>query len=643
MASKNTLSADFARRVDAIREIFARESPEVRAELARVLPAYNALINMHAQTFEEFALQSVARDRGISYEDPLFDYRTILPPCPKCGETENIHRTEENVYLCNSCRKRYAANYKSISSGTNCKSIVWYQVLQCLLRFYTVDETCKYCGIATGTYYNIRNRLFYAMQIMMNDVKLYGNIQCDNTFVRLSFKGANLSDEDYPEDSIFYTEDYKPRKARARGRSNKYRERNMNTLCLFACIDECGHVMARVVGIGAATASLLRNCVGNDKILLNVPETETCPPGKFKEVQCEPGTPSLLISDKESAIKKFADEYGIAHECHVYRANGVQHRLPDGAHHIQNVNQLHHKLKDFLRKTNHIASRYIPGFLVFFEFIQNTGASQEAIEHLFRILSAPGLGRPKSFFAEMFETPNYLKQWLSSDNPLRYLHTNQVNAFFYYNERKKAIEKGLTPEMTVKEIADMCNLTPSSVRRNYKNLKKAGAEDRIEELFFNINPRKKGRMKRVRFSPERLMAFDDFYANRLLPAEQRLTAAHWAEKWAEMHGEKHHHKYWDYIFAKIVESGVRPPLPELKLMQKNPLKIYPFEVRAIALREEYENRIEAIRRTGKQKIDKAVIISKMAEEYGMKFESMKATISRIALQAIEKQEAALSK
>lgn len=637
MASRRTLSSVLSRRVDEVRDLFARESPEVRAEIVRVLPAYNALINMHAQTFEQFALQSVARERGINYEDPLFDYSTLRPPCPKCGEADNIHRTEENVYLCNSCRNRYAANHGSISSGTNCKSVVWYQVLHCMLNFYTVEETCKYCDIARGTYYNLRNRLFYAMQIMMEDVKLYGNIQCDNTFLRLSFKGTDLSEENYPEDSVFYTEDFKPRKARMRGSANKMKERSMNSICVFAGIDDSGHVMARVVGVGAATAALLYKCIGSDKILLQTPETDPFSFGAAKMTQNKPGSPSLLISDKEGAIKKFAEEYGIAHEEHVYRARGVQLHLPKGTHHIQNVNQIHHKLKDFIRKTHHISSRYLPGFLVLFEFIQNTGASQDAIEQLFRVLSLPGFGRPKSFFAELYETPNYLKQWLSSENPLRYLHVNQVNAFYYYNERQKAKEQGLEPEKTVQEIASLCGMTPSSVRRNYSNLKVSGAEEKIEELFRISNPLRKSKVHRERFSPERLMAYDDYYRNRTLSATERLTLKEWSYEWAEKHGEKHHHKYWEQIFRSISDSGVRPPLPKLKPVDDSYLR--PYEEKAIALRKEYEARIADARRAGNATVDKYAILCDIARENNFTVSNLRGMLSGVAVKATKKLEA----
>ena len=427
------------------------------------------------------------------------------------------------------------------------------------MNFSTVQETCRTCGITPNTYYSIRNRLFYAMQLMMDQVKLYGVIGCDITFARVSYKGLDLTDPDYPEESIFFQEDYKPRESRKRGDRNKLAERASNSVCIFTAIDDRGHCFVRFVGLGSASANRLLDRVGRDKFLLSVPASpDTLSVARSKQQRLStPGSPSLLVSDKERAIISFAAKYGIPHEHHIYRKNGVQLRLPSGAHDIQSVNQLHSKLKQFLRNTHYVSSKYLPGYLVLFEFLQNTQGSQAAITELFRILSQPGLGKPTSFYNEQYVVPNYLHQWISDENPLKHLKQNQIHAYYLYRTRLDDIQRGAKEPQAVSDIAEICGMSTSNVRRTYKNLESAGYGPHIMRMYKVSNPQRKQRIRKA-FSPEILAIYDAYNKHLMLSGSNRMTLAAFLREQSIKTGVEYKYKTMKYYFYEIEKSGLRP-------------------------------------------------------------------------------------
>lgn len=542
-------------RVDTFLTLFSKERTDIRAELASILPAYNELLEMHALSFEEFALQIEAEKQGLDYTDPLFSYASVRPTCPTCRTHETTKRVGPNMFVCNRCKTKFAANHNSISAGSKLPSIVWLKILRSILDLSSIQDTCRTCGITPTTYYNIRNRIFYAMQLMMEPIKLYGVVSCDITFSRVSFKGLDLSDPDYPEDSVFFRKDYKPRAGRKRGQHNPMSERGPNSVSIFTAIDDRGHVFARYVGLGQASSKRLFDCIGHDKILLTTPEKDPSPfhQGREGTDVSNPGSRSLLVSDKESAIIKYAAQYGLPHEYHVFRKNGVQFRLPDTAHNIQNVNQLHSKLKAFLRSANYVSTKYLPGFLVLFEFLQNTKASPEAIAALFKTLAQPGLGKSRTFYEEQYVIPNYLQQWLSDGNPLKHLKQNQIHSYYLYKTRLEAISANSDNIQSVAEIAALCGISPSSVRRNYKNLEAAGYGPVIMEMYRTGEPQRK-RSVRKAFSPDILALYDAFYSKS---CSSQRSLAQFLRDYNASNGTNLKYRNVAYYFKEIEGNGIR--------------------------------------------------------------------------------------
>ena len=536
-------------RVEKHLRAISREAPEIREQIAHYLPAFNKLAMLNAYSFEELALRKAAKDQGIkNYKDVLFDYSEVMPDCPlpchdKNDKVKNAHVTKLEkeptpTYFCNKCKKKFAPNYKSISSGAIKPARTWMQVFLCLIEGYPVRRICSICNIRPETYYKILLKLFYAMQIVLDEMKLYGVIRCDNTFVHTNFKDKNLKDNDYPEDSPFDNITFIPRDPRKRGGSYSNCAKNLNSICIFTAIDDHGHVIAKYAGVGNTTATKLLRAAPPDIYLPTVPKkdpfklTYQLPPDKSK-IPNE----TILVSDKEKAIAKYAEKLGVEHESHVYRRKGKQVRLPKYAHDIQRVNYLHYRLKRFYAEHSFVTSTYLPGYLTLFSFIETTRCTDEAIERLFEVIVTPGLGQSPGFYKSLYKTPNYIAEWCLDGTALEKLSYNQILAAYLYSEMRKEIDEKKHSSIKMQDILEQTGYeSDKTIRRIYKKMVSSGAMELIYEHITNsykIVPKTQvvsKNEKKEEIPKEYIVLYNEFCENLQGPINDHWQFASFAER-----------------------------------------------------------------------------------------------------------------
>lgn len=559
---------------DDVLKLFSKQSKVVREYVRNIIDAHDTLLDLNAFTFEDIALIPFAVKAGYNAKDPLLDFRKIIRPCVHCGEKEHVKRIGNNLYKCLKCGEKYSANYKSISSGSKVDAVVWMKVFLCMLEYRTVEYTCDVCDISKKTYYNIRNKLYYGLILFMREVKLYGRIMVDNTELKLSYKGMNLGYIDYPDDSPMFRPQYSPRNARRHGGPNKKKFQNENSIRVFCAVDEFGHTITAYAGIGAVTNTRLAKCVPEEKILLHVPDNDPFPFMKEQksEALSKSGDESIMFADKESAIKKFATKRGYSFESHVYRKKNVQLNLGKNVQTIQKVNSLHSRLDLHLARSGSGSSRFLPGELALFEFRENTGCSQEAIDHLFQILTEPFLGLDS--YDELFTIPKPLIEALEDGSFERKISFQEAYAdFLYHNYKLK--KKVYGKFWTVKEICEETGYrSDKTVRKNYaKALSQKGAIEKIVEIFSReesilTKQLKKAQKSSVAFTPEDLSAYKDhqeFLLKRHNPGY--ITAKEHFKKLNSRYKRDFSKDKWKYLFRKIEASKVLPPLRKPQLFE----------------------------------------------------------------------------
>lgn len=605
---------DFSNKKQAFMVLFSQQSREVRESILNDLPAYHDLLLLESDSFEELALKELANKRGIQYSKEA----PPVPVCPYCGKAEHVARKSGFTFRCKSCNHTFVANNNSISSGSKCDTLTWMKVFRCMLDFVSIAETCERCGINKKTYYLIRNRLFYGLQLLMDRVKLYGEIQVDNTFVRMSYKGMNLNAFDAPEDSVFYEEPFKPRPGRKRGGSYLLVERNANSVCVYTAIDDRGHVLTRFAGVGITNYSNLKQYIPADKFLLEVPSVDPFTDlmkDHAPEPKTSPGEQSIMVADKEASLEKYADFLGVRFESHVYRRNGVQMRHEEKRN-VQKANALHRRLKDFLRKCNYVSSKFLPGYLNLFEFLENTGGSQDAVLALFRILATPDLGKPSYFYQEMFAVPNYLLEWFNDDGVLRKLPYNKLLAYYLYDHiRNKEQYPGVN--ITMDYIENETGYTAPTIRKFYKDLAAAGYHEKILRYFGEpeINTLKKRSRRGFKtFNPIVLAIYDEYTKIRLLPESKRPTFRDFLEQKNIQYGTNYKRTNMLAKFKQIEESGVRPPRPEYN-KEIDPLKDRTLG-KKVEISREYDAMLLSYRERGEAPPKKIVLMDALSEKYG---------------------------
>ena len=605
--------------------LFARESPHVRDKIVKDISAYNKMLSLKAMSFEELAVQQYLKEHNQTY----IDKKDVALDCFFCGAKGSARKRKPTIYLCDKCGETFTANYNSISSNTKCDALTWMKVLQCLLSLQGQTRTCEFCNINAETYFHIRSKLFHAMQILLEDVKLYGRIEVDNTFVRANYKGEDLDTIEFPEDSIFYHSSPAPRGPRKRGGPYSNAEKNKNSICVFTAIDEYGHVMVRYVGIGQASQKSLKTFVPSNKFMHSVPLVDP-----FKELfkrkptdkNSAPGTLTYVLADKEGAIAAYFRNIAVDFKSAVYRQKGVQLRLSDPSINIQRVNALHKRFKEFLHRAHDVSSKYLPGYIILFEFLENTKASDAAVAKLFEILATPNLGMSSAFYDNMFTVPRYLTEWFDDDNPLSNFPYNKLLAFYLYDQIRNPDEYNENEKIThISEVEDIAGYSASTIRKNYKTLCAAGYRELIIR-HLSGNSKKtivqdKPKAEQL-FSPVVLAVFDEWAKVKALPQNIRPSLENFLKEKSQQYGTTFKRTTIIETFKRIVKSGVRESLPDFN-------RAGIVSERMITIANDYKKLVMWYKERGEKVPSKTSLLQVLADTHNLSWYTVEQYVNRV--------------
>lgn len=566
-AKKQEIESDADRRKSIFFNNFKAEAPFIRDEIVRDLPAYNLLLSLQAESFDDIALRVIAKQRG-----ELFDPRNPpVPDCPYCHKRDQVGTKGTSRYRCRRCERDFSATHNSIVSNKRSSDIKFLRTVIAILEGRSQTEVCKLAGVAPTTYYRIRNRLLYAIQLMLEDVRLYGVVEADCCFVNASYKGIDLESGDFEEDSMFYDETaFIPREARQRGGSYPHLERNANSIAILSLCDEYGNVANIFCGTGVVSRKTLKMYVPENKILHTVPMKNPFAFSKKRkksstktktEHERGVGDSSLLVIDKEAALVSYAQLIGIECESHVYRDKGVQRKLSPNWHHIQHINSMHSRLKRFLSQHT-VSTKYLPGYLLLFDFKEMTGMAPEAIQSLLEIMATPGLGKPPAFYRQLFIVPNYLLQWFNGDHPLKKLPYNDLLSFYLYDHvRNKAnYPDNIPPTMAFIERAT--GYSSRKIRTVYRNLLNAGYKELILTYFGEAVEGKTAPAKPTKTVPPVIPLLHKEWGEYVCGRKQPMpTFAKFLREQSEQHGKSLNQSYVRYWFKRVEEMGICDPLP----------------------------------------------------------------------------------
>lgn len=332
-------------------EIIQHMSNEDRTEFDKYYGFYNGRLNAGAETFGELAFN----------EETSPETFCEALRCPRCRSQSLIkHGSSDSNnprYKCQVCQKTFSASTNTLSSHSVQDVGVWTVYIKGLLQGETYESLAKACGISTTTVRNWRLKVFVALESLVKDVKLSGLVFADDTRIPYNFKGRHGDD--------FIS----PRKAHSRGGQTTMKNHLKNEICVLCAIDANRNSFSRCIGFGNTSGKRLSNGFA-DK--LDVDEN------------------TVLITDGAQAFSRTVKDYGIPQwERRVTKiVNGK--RFPNTAHgkmHIQIINNYHKRLKEFMVRYHGVASRFLPGYLLLFDYKENHKHMTEA-EQVKEILEA---------------------------------------------------------------------------------------------------------------------------------------------------------------------------------------------------------------------------------------------------------------
>lgn len=254
--------------------------------------------------------------------------------CPHCqGEDIVGHGNYKGRkrYKCKTCTKTFN-DLTGTSVSCIHKTDEWKSYLHCIADNLTLREAAKQVGVSYRTSFLWRHKIIGAFRDA-GCSKLEGIIEGDETFFLYSEKGNRT------------IEGRKPRK---RGGKASKAGINDEHVAVIVSTDRNKHPIIEVACRGRVTANQIDTCLSRwigDKV-------------------------SVLCSDSHRSYESFAKSKELKHV--KINASKNQH-VKDKVYHVQNINNIHHLLKDWIRQFNGVSSGYLQNYMNWFRILRIAG------------------------------------------------------------------------------------------------------------------------------------------------------------------------------------------------------------------------------------------------------------------------------
>ena len=263
--------------------------------------------------------------------------------CRKCESSKIIKdgkdKNGKQRYRCSSCGCRFTSTSFSVVSNSHCSLEKWHKYIQLLLNGSSLAECAKQCEISVRTAFLWRHKILNILQRDQDNRAMNGIVETDDMFFSISYKGNHKNSKKFTM----------PRPAFQRGTDN--RGPIGQKACVMCAVERKGHTYGEVLGIGHA----------NDIMLSHA----------FKERLLED---TIVVTDKAHNLKEYFNSSKIELIQTAAHSNPRNQNSPPevkGAYHIQNVNNLHKRFRDFMKHYNGVATKYLNHYVNLYIWIEN--------------------------------------------------------------------------------------------------------------------------------------------------------------------------------------------------------------------------------------------------------------------------------
>jgi transposase-like protein/IS1 family transposase len=259
--------------------------------------------------------------------------------CPHCVSEHIVRFGKYNGrqrYRCKCCNKTFTDTTNTVLYRTR-KGDEWITFVDCMFKGYSLRKSAEIVGVTWVTLFYWRHKLLSALKQM--DFKQFeGIVEVDETYFLYSEKGKRgISD----------------RKPRKRGGKSKHSGISHEQVCVLVARDRTKATVSKVACMGRVVKTKVDNMIGSKLTPDNV-----------------------LVTDAWRAYKTYAKEKGIEH--YRIKSNDGKHVIK-GLYHIQNVNGLHSRMKQWIDRFKGVATKYLDNYLAWFLFVDSR--SNESTKH----------------------------------------------------------------------------------------------------------------------------------------------------------------------------------------------------------------------------------------------------------------------
>lgn len=253
--------------------------------------------------------------------------------CPHC-KSEFVVRFGKYIgrqrYKCKCCRKTFS-DMTNTPLYRSRKGDEWITFIECMIKGYSLRKSADMVGVSWVTLFYWRHKVLNALKQMDFD-HFEGIVEVDETYFLYSEKGKRRIDG---------------RKSRKRGGKSKHRGISREQVCVLVARDRAKSTVSKVTCMGRVVKSQVDKVIG---------------PKLRRE--------NVLVTDAWRAYKTYAKEKGLEH--YRIKSNDGKHVIK-GIYHIQNVNGVHSRLKQWIDRFNGVASKYLDNYLAWFLFVDRRG------------------------------------------------------------------------------------------------------------------------------------------------------------------------------------------------------------------------------------------------------------------------------
>lgn len=256
--------------------------------------------------------------------------------CVHCGNRDTrrfgFFRKRQR-YQCKNCKKTFTVLTNTPLHSSK-KPEKWGRFLECLLENYSCQKCADLLDVHISTVFAWRHKALNAL-CRHQEPRLQGVVETDVTYVLFSNKGKRN-----PEN-----------KSRKRGGKAKKPGISQEQACILVARDRNKTTVCQLASYGRIHSETI------DAIL-----------------SPRLGSHVILCSDGETPFLTFCTKNNLRHE--VINAHDKR-RVKDGVYHIQNVNAVHSRYKNWIGRFQGVATKYTDNYLAWFNFLERiSGLSQ---------------------------------------------------------------------------------------------------------------------------------------------------------------------------------------------------------------------------------------------------------------------------